>query len=136
MSAGRGFVSETPIRVRYAETDAMGIVHHSAYLVWLEAGRSDWLRARGTSYREAFEARGYHLPVVELSIRYHTPAHYDDLLTVRTWVEDLRSRKIRFAYEVVGDDGRALADGETTHICTTSDGRVVAMPRPVRELLG
>lgn len=135
MGIERGFVCETPLRVRYAETDAMGVVHHSSYVVWLEAGRSDWLRQRGTSYGEAFEAAGYCLPVVELSLRYLAPARYDDLVTVRTWVEELRSRRIRFGYEVVDAAGRPLAVGQTTHLCTTTAGQVAAIPPAVRALL-
>ena len=133
MSADRGFVSETPIRVRYAETDAMGVVHHSAYVVWFEVGRSDWLRQRGPSYAE-LEAAGHFLPVTELWARFVAPAHYDKLVTVRTWVDELRSRQIRFAYEVSDLSGRTLVVGRTTHLCTTRDGRVVAIPASLREL--
>lgn len=135
MSGGRGFVSETPIRVRYAETDAMAVVHHSAYVVWLEAGRSDWMRQLGSSYR-ALEAAGHFLPVTELSVRFLAPARYDDLITVRTWVAELKSRKIRFEYEVVDAAGRALARGQTVHLCTNREGQVAAIPAEVRELLG
>src|SRR5688572_5853666 len=92
-------VHETAIRVRYAETDAAGIAHHAAFVPWLEAGRVDWLRAAGGSYRQ-LETEGYSLPVVELRLRYVGPARFDDELVVRTGLSELRSRSLRFVYEV------------------------------------
>lgn len=131
-----GFICETPLRVRYAETDAMGIVHHSAYVIWFEAGRSDWLRQRGTSYGECLEAAGIGLPVVELVARYLAPARYDELVVVRTWVAELKSRRIRFGYEVVGSAGQRLVEGETAHLCVGQGGQVMTLPVRLRELIG
>ncbi len=129
------FVSETPIRVRYAETDAMGIVHHSNYVVWFEAGRSDYIRQRGSSYA-AFEAAGYRLVVSELDARFLAPAVYDEMVVVRTWLEELKSRKLVFGYAVVrAATDETLCAGHSHHICTDHQGRVTAIPRALRAFL-
>jgi len=129
------FVSETPIRVRYAETDAMGIAHHSAYVVWFEAGRSDYMRQRGSSYAE-FEAKGYGLPVTELDARFVRPAFYDEMVVVRTKLHSLRSRKLTFEYEVVREGtGELLASGHTSHICVDERGVAITIPEFARKLL-
>lgn len=135
MSGPAGLVAETKLRVRYAETDAMGIVHHSSYVVWFEAGRSDWMRLTGRGYAD-FERDGYFLPVTELTARYLAPLRYDDVATVRTWIGELRSRQVRFAYEVRDEAGRLCATGGSAHICTTRDGRVAALPRFLLDRLG
>jgi acyl-CoA thioester hydrolase len=128
-------VSETPIRVRYAETDAMGVVHHSSYIVWFEAGRSDYIRQRGSSYAD-FEKAGYRLVVSELDARFAVPAVYDELVVVRTWVEELKSRKLVFGYAVVRPaTGETLCTGHTCHICTDHQGQVTAIPHRVRSML-
>jgi acyl-CoA thioester hydrolase len=121
-------IAESRLRVRYAETDAMGIVHHSSYVVWFEAGRSDWMRLTGRGYAD-FERDGYFLPVTELTVRYLAPLRYDEVATVRTRVGELRSRKVRFEYEVSDEAGRICATGQSGHICTTRDGRVASLPR-------
>src|SRR5687768_813998 len=100
-------VIETSFRVRFAETDQMGIVHHSAYVIWLEEGRSEWSRQVGMPY-SSFEKAGFALAVTELSLRYKTPARYDDLVTVRTWVEALASRGMTHHYEVVNPQSSQL----------------------------
>jgi acyl-CoA thioester hydrolase len=127
-------VVETPIRVRYAETDAMGVVHHASYVVWLEVGRSEWMRRNGSSYAD-LEASGYHLPVVGLSVRYLAAARYDDLLTLRTWIAEWRSRQVRFGYELTNAEGRCLVRAETTHVSLGRDGEVVALPAELRRVL-
>jgi len=124
---------ETPIRVRYAETDAMGVAHHASYVVWLEVGRSEWMRRQGRSYAD-LEVSGYHLPVVGLSVRYLAAARYDDLLTLRTWVAEAKSRQVRFNYELRGAKGPLLR-GETVHVCLSRGGAVVALPADLRQLL-
>lgn len=109
-------VTEAPIRVRYAETDQMGVVYHSNYIIWFEVGRVELLRALGYTYRE-MERDGVHLPVVEVRCRYKQPARYDEALLVRTRIENLRPSLIRFGYEVVRAEDRAvLAEGESTHL--------------------
>jgi acyl-CoA thioester hydrolase len=119
---------ETTFRVRYAETDQMGIVHHASYVVWLEEGRSQWMRAHGNSYAQ-FEKAGLLLVVSELYLRYKQPARYDQRVTVRCWVESVRSRQIQFNYEVVdAETGAVFVEGYTQHICLDRQGRVTRIP--------
>ncbi|MGI8468101.1 MAG: acyl-CoA thioesterase [Pyrinomonadaceae bacterium] len=127
---------ETQIRVRYAETDKMGIVHHSNYAVWFEIGRSEFCRARGFSYREMEEKEKALLVVAELYCRYKSPAYYEDELTVRTKIGELRSRTLRFVYEIYrASDDMILAEGETLHVVTDTDKRVRSMPESYKERL-
>lgn len=106
----------------------MGIVHHAAYLVYFEEGRSELSRQRGMPYAE-LERMGYSLALSEVHVRYGAPAQYDDLLTVRAWVEQFRSRGITFAYEVArASDGQVLVTGQTKHICVDQGGRVKRLP--------
>jgi acyl-CoA thioester hydrolase len=125
-------VSTSSIRVRYAETDQMGIAHHAEYLAWFEVGRTDLLRQTGTTYRE-LEAEGVRLPVIGASVRYFKPAYYDDLLEVRTEVTDVGGARIGFAYEVrrAGTDG-PLATGATEHATVDATGRPRRMPDLLR----
>jgi len=129
-------ITETPIRVRYAETDASGIVHHTAYVTWLEVGRVEWLRHAGLSYRE-IEKQGYSLPVVELHVRFVTAARFDDRLTIRTALADVRSRSARFIYEVVTDEAhpRQVANGMSRHICLLK-GQISTLPEELRVVIG
>jgi len=129
-------VTETCLRVRYAETDAMGIAHHSAYLPWLEVGRVEWMRARGMSYAE-LERQGYALPVVDVHVRFVTAARFDDALVVRAAVWDVRSRSVRFSYEIVTDEPhpRQVANATTRHICLRH-GEIARLPDPLREIAG
>ena len=127
---------ETEIRVRYAETDKMGIVHHSNYLIWFEAGRSDLCRAKGFSYKEMEENDNALMVVAESYVRYKSPAYYEDVLSVRTRVAEIRSRSIRFIYEIVRPaDGVLLAEGETLHLVTDQSKRVRLIPDSYKELL-
>ena len=127
---------ETEIRVRYAETDKMGIVHHSNYLIWFEAGRSDLCRARGFSYKEMEENDDALMVVAESYVRYKSPAYYEDLLYVRTRIAEIRSRSIRFIYEVVrSTDETLIAEGETLHLVTDSSKRVKQIPETYKEKL-
>jgi acyl-CoA thioester hydrolase len=127
---------ETEIRVRYAETDKMGIVHHSNYLIWFEAGRSDLCRARGFSYKEMEEEDGALMVVAESYVRYKSPAFYEDVLTVRTQVAEVRSRSIRFIYEIFREnDDTLLAEGETLHLVTDANKRVMLIPERYKERL-
>jgi acyl-CoA thioester hydrolase len=127
---------ETDIRVRYAETDKMGIVHHSNYLIWFEAGRSDLCRARGFSYKEMEEQDNALMVVAESYVRYKAPAFYEDVLTIRTQVAEVRSRSIRFIYEVVRDsDDTLVAEGETLHLVTDQNKKVKLIPEIYKERL-
>ena len=113
----------------------MGIVHHTAYAVWMEEGRSHWLRAHGTSFTE-FEKQGLSLAVSELHIRYSQPARYDQLVTIRCRIDEVRSRKVTFAYEVVDPEtGLILARGYSKHICIDRQGNVAKIPDTWRHFL-
>ena len=126
---------ETEIRVRYAETDKMGIVHHANYLVWFETGRSELCRSRGFSYKE-MEADGLLMLVAESYLRYKAPAHYEDVLTIRTKVAEVRSRSIRFVYEVYRpEDEMLLAEGETMHLMTDAEKKIKHIPERYAAML-
>lgn len=128
-------VTSSVFRVRYAETDQMGIAHHATYLVWCEAARTDHMRSRGVSYRE-LEENGLRLPVVEASLRYRAPARYDDLVRVRCWVRETQSRRVAFGYAIEEDaDGRLLATASTALIAVDSSHAVVTIPPTVRARL-
>ncbi|SHI12883.1 acyl-CoA thioester hydrolase [Sporobacter termitidis DSM 10068] len=110
--------TKTKLTVRYAETDQMGIVHHSNYPVWFEAGRTDFIRQTGVSYSD-IEARGVLMPLYEIACRFKSPARYEDEVTVVTSLKELSRVRIILSYEVVRDsDGALLATGETLHAFT------------------
>jgi acyl-CoA thioester hydrolase len=126
-------VVETTLRVRYAETDAMGVVYHAHYLVWFEVGRGDFFRALGQDYGQ-WEEKGYLLPVSEAHARYHGPARYGDLVTVQTRLEEVRSRGLTLGYEVCCTSTRQrLVTGWTKHICTDRLGRTRRLPQELLE---
>lgn len=132
--SGQSFV-ETAFRVRYAETDALGSAHHTAYLVWFEVGRSEFMWQRGSGY-QALEAEGYRLPVVELEAQYFAPCRYGDRVVVRTSLDELRSRSLSFRYEVRNADSTdVLATGFTRHVCINTDGRVRRLPKWAADLV-
>ncbi len=129
-------VSELEIRVRYAETDQMGVAHHASYLVWFEAGRTEFIRDRGRSYAE-IEAGGWLLVVVEARCRYLRPARYDDLLVLRTRLGQAGPATLAFDYELVHKGtGEVLARGTTVHAAVDRTGRPRRIPEEVRRLLG
>ncbi|NLY91523.1 MAG: acyl-CoA thioesterase [Firmicutes bacterium] len=108
-------------RVRYAETDAMGIVHHSRYIPWMELGRTEFLRQYGFSYRQC-EEEGYLFPLLAVACQYHAPAKYDDLVTVETTLKAIRPPYLEFSYRITREpDGLLLVTGETKQICITKD---------------
>jgi acyl-CoA thioester hydrolase len=117
---------EITIRVRYAETDRMGLLHHANYLVYFEQGRTELLRAKGYSYKD-LEDQGFLLVLTRLQVRYRGPARYDDLLTLRTAVLRTTSVKIEHRYEVFRD-GVLLAEGQSTLGCVDREGRVQMLP--------
>lgn len=129
-------VSDLEIRVRYAETDQMGVAHHASYLVWFEAGRTEFIRERGRSYAQV-EQEGWMLVVVEAYCRYRRPARYDEVLVVRTHLRDLRRATLSFGYQVLRRaDGEVLADGHTVHAAVDRAGRPRRIPLGIRRLLG
>lgn len=126
---------ETEIRVRYAETDQMGIVHHANYLIWFEAGRSELCRSRGFSYKE-MEDDDALMVVAESYLRYKSPAYYEDVLLIRTKIAEVRSRSIRFVYEVYrAADDELLAEGETLHLVTDTNKKVRQIPERYKQIL-
>jgi len=121
-------VSENTFRVRYAETDAMAITHHSNYIVYFEEARSHYSREAGADYAE-FERSGYWLTVAEVHARYIVPTHYAQLITARCWIEALKSRMIMFSYEIVDAETRQVCvTGYSKHVCISHDGRVSKIP--------
>lgn len=127
--------SATTLRVRYAETDQMGIAWHGWYLAWFEVGRTDLLRGYGMTYRE-LEKQGLRLPVIEASARYLRPVRYDDVLEVHTRIASLGGARIAFAYEVHRDGTQGpLATGTTTHAAVDASGRATRLPARLREVL-
>jgi len=127
---------ETEIRVRYAETDQMGIVHHANFLIWFEIGRSELCRSRGFSYKEMEEKDNALMVVAESYCRYKSPAYYEDVLTVRTRVEEIRSRSLRFVYEIYrAFDEALIAEGETLHLVTDTNRKVRTLPEFYKEKL-
>ena len=122
-----GLRVRTAFRVRYAETDQMGMAYYANYLIWFEVMRGDYMRAQGIPYPE-LEAAGYFLPIVESHVRYLSPARYDDPVEIEAWVTRARSRTVSFAYRVLrGED--LLATGWTTHVPMGTDGRPRAFSR-------
>jgi acyl-CoA thioester hydrolase len=117
---------EITIRVRYAETDRMGLLHHANYLVYFEQGRTELLRSRGLSYRD-LEDQGYLLVLTKLEVRYRAPARYDDLLTLRTTVVKTTAVRIDHRYELFRD-GVLLTEGSSTLACVDREGRVQPLP--------
>jgi acyl-CoA thioester hydrolase len=104
---------EHKLRVEYHHTDQMGIVHHSNYIKFFEAARTEWLRAAGLTYAE-MERRGVMMPIVEVNVKYRQPAYYDELISVTASVDELPMARMVFKYEIHGEDGREIATGSTT----------------------
>ena len=122
-------------RVRYAETDQMGVVYHANYLVWCEIGRTDFIRELGTPYAE-LERQTVSLAVIDASLRFHSAARYDELIRVSTTLREVRSRMVTFDYRIENaESGRLLVSASTTLASLTRDGRPVSMPAELREKL-
>ncbi len=125
--------SHSLIRVRYAETDAMGIVHHSVYPVWLEIGRSDFLRELGQSYAE-WEAQGVFMPLSEVHVKYRQPARYEEIVEVFTRIKEANRRKVTFAYRIMRGETR-LSEATTVHIVAGASGGSQPMPSAFWKLI-
>ena len=122
-------------RVRYAETDKMGVVYHSNYLVWCEIGRTEYIRTLGMSYAE-MERQGVGLAVADASMRFHAAARYDDMIRVETALSEIRSRTIRFDYVITNaESGAKLVTASTTLVSLDADGKTASLPPHVRALL-
>jgi acyl-CoA thioester hydrolase len=134
---GESVRGETRVRVRYAETDQMGVVYHANYLVWFEVGRVELMRQCGLDYRRMEIEEGCGIAVVEAVARYKAPARYDDELIVETHVLQVRGPIVRFGYRVVRvEDGLLLCEGETVHVVVGRDMKRTKMPKKYVELLG
>jgi acyl-CoA thioester hydrolase len=125
--------SHVEIRVRFGETDLMGIVHHASYLSYFEAARVAWLRRRGVTYKTWAE-RGWHLPVVEAHLRYRAPAKFEDVLEVEVSLSEIRSHSLRYAYRVTRD-GQLLAEGDTRLACVDGAHELQKLPDALVEVL-
>jgi acyl-CoA thioester hydrolase len=124
-----GVVNEARIRVRYAETDQMGVVYHSNYIIWMEVGRVELLRQLGFTYKEMERQDKCHIAVVDVKCRFKSPALYDDEILVRTHLKNVRESLIHFGYDLVrAADGTLLAEGETTHIVVGEDMQRKPLP--------
>jgi acyl-CoA thioester hydrolase len=121
------------VTVRYAETDRMGVAHHSSFFLWFEMARTGLLREAGHTYRD-MESDGALLPVIDCSCRFHKGVDYDDHLHIETSVSEFRSRSITFHYVVMRGDER-VAEGSTHHLCTTLDFQVRRLPGHVAEAI-
>jgi acyl-CoA thioester hydrolase len=122
-------VNETRVRVRYAETDQMGVVYHSNHFIWFEVGRVELMRAMGFSYRDLEQKEGRFIAVAEAKCRYRAPVFYDEEVVIRTWLKSVRKSVIVFSYELVRAHNDALlAEGETLHVVTDSDMKVARLP--------
>lgn len=129
-----GVSGVTTLRVRYAETDQMGVVYHGNYFAWFEVGRVELLRQVGWSYK-ALEADGFSLPVIEATCQYRHPARYDDELEIRTTGRLTSPLRVEFAYELVRlADQHLLATARTVHVAVTPAGKPCRLPVPLREI--
>jgi acyl-CoA thioester hydrolase len=126
--------SQIRFKVRYAETDAMGIAHHSNYVIWLEMGRIAFLDEIGIPYSEV-ERRGVYLVVTNVGVKYRRPARFDDEIILTTRLSTLKSRLVRFDYALETPDGSLLAEGFSEHIATDLEKRSVPIPHHLREAL-
>ena len=125
----KGRVGEVKIRVRYAETDQMGVVYHSNHFVWFEVGRVEFFRQLGFSYKDMEQQDGCHIAVVDARCRYKAPARYDDEVVVRTQLKNARESMVHFGYELVrASDGLLLAEGETMHVVIDREMKKTPIP--------
>jgi acyl-CoA thioester hydrolase len=121
-------VVDVDIRVRYAETDQMGVAYYANYLIWFEVGRSELCRERGFRYAE-LEALGYRLVVADVYCKYRNSARYDEVVIVRTWIKDINKRMVTFGYHILHKEKEGIiVEGETRHICTDLNGKTKSLP--------
>ncbi len=120
----------THLRVRYAETDQMGVVYYANYLVWFEMGRAAYCREMGFSYA-SLEREGFRLMVADVHCRYKAPARYDESIRIETTLKEIKKKTLTFEYRIFNEtSGQLLAQGTTKHVCTTTEGRLVRLPEP------
>ncbi|HWD40551.1 MAG TPA: thioesterase family protein [Fimbriimonas sp.] len=129
-------VTEERIRVRYGETDQMGHAYYANYLYWFEQARGAWCRDHGFSYKH-LEEMGYFLPCVEAHLRYKGEVHYDDWITVRAWVSELKRAALRFDYEIVNETtGKVTTEGYTWHVMMGTERKAISIPPDIRAMMG
>jgi acyl-CoA thioester hydrolase len=129
--------AETRLRVRYVETDQMGVVYHSNFVIWFEVGRVELLRQLGFRYRDMERNDDCHIAVVDVRCRYKAPARYDDEIVIRTELKNVRESLLHFGYEIMrADDGALLAEGETTHIVVNRNFERTILPEKYQQILG
>ena len=125
-------IHTTEIRVRYQETDNMGVVYYANYFAWFEVARTEYLRSEGISYRD-IEEKGMYLMVAQASCRYKAPARYDDVIRIDTWIPKIKNSSLDFAHKVyVGN--KLIATGESVHVFTNKAGRPVRIPKEIAGL--
>ena len=130
-----GRISEVKIRVRYAETDQMGVVYHANHFVWFEVGRVEFFRQLGFSYKDMEQQDGCHIAVVDARCRYKAPARYDDEVVVRTQLKNARESMVHFGYELVrAADGLLLAEGETMHVVIDREMKKTPIPEKYMQI--
>ena len=128
------YISETKITVRYVETDQMGIVHHSNYLIWFEAGRTDFIKGGNISYTE-MEQEGILIPLAESNCKYIAYAKYEDELIIKTWVKELTPVKVEFNYSVIREkDEKEIAKGSTLHVFISKDFKIINLKKSKTEI--
>lgn len=122
---------ETEIRVRYQETDNMGVVYYANYFIWFEVARTEYLRSAGISYRK-LEEKGAYLMVASATCQYKSPARYDDVVRIQTWIPKLKNSSLQFEHKLfIGD--KLIATGESVHVFTNSNGRPIRVPEEIRD---
>ena len=125
-------IAETDIRVRYQETDNMGVVYYANYFVWFEVARTEYLRSLGISYKD-LENKGMFLMVATASCKYKSPAKYDDMVRIQTWIPKMKNSSLQFEHKLfVGD--RLIATGESVHVFTNTSGKPIRIPDDIRDL--
>jgi acyl-CoA thioester hydrolase len=129
--------AESRLRVRYAETDRMGVVYYANYLVWMEVGRVELCKSLGFNYRDMEEQDGVLLAVAESYCRYRAPARFDDEVIVKTWVDEANARIAVFAYEIrLAESGRVLATGHTRHVFVNQRMERTRLPQKYHAMFG
>ena len=122
----------TDVRVRYQETDNMGVVYYGNYFTWFEVERTEYFRSMGLVYRD-LEAKGAYLMVAGVSCQYKYPARYDDLVRIETWVDELKNSSLKFRYKLYLDE-KLIATGDSVHVFTNKSGKPIRIPGEVRAL--
>ena len=122
------------LTVRYAETDAQGVVHHSNYLVWFEEGRSDFLRQQGCFYSD-MERDGFFVIVAKVEVDYRSPSFYEDQITIVTTLEKAKGRLMVFSYQAINQKGVLIAEGRTRHLVLDAERRLVSLPEKYMKIL-